>query len=87
MRQGPTLRFAPETDIRRAGLAAMNVPQRNEWQDRGMSDPPDDAAETPIKRALRLRRAATNAKPKPPRGGEFQRQQTAAPASESRNLG
>jgi hypothetical protein len=46
-----------------------------------MSDPPDDAAETPIQRALRLKRAAADAKPKPPRGGKFQRQQAAALAS------
>ena len=46
-----------------------------------MSDPPDEAAETPIQRALRLKRAAVSARPKPPRGGKFQRQQTAAPAS------
>jgi hypothetical protein len=38
-----------------------------------MSDPLDAAAETQIRRALRLKRAATNAKPKPPRGGKFQR--------------
>ena len=43
-----------------------------------MSDPPDDTAETPIQRALRLKQAAVDARPKPPRGGKFQRQQTAA---------
>jgi len=31
--------------------------------------------ETPIQRALRLKKAAIDAKPKPPRGGKFQRQQ------------
>lgn len=46
-----------------------------------MSEPPDAAAETPIQRALRLKRAADNARPKPPRGGKFQRQQTAALAT------
>jgi len=46
-----------------------------------MSDPPDAAAETPIQRALRLKRAATDARPRPPRGGNFQRQQAAALAS------
>jgi hypothetical protein len=46
-----------------------------------MSDPPDDAAETPIQRALRLKQATESARPKPPRGGKFQRQQTAALAS------
>jgi hypothetical protein len=45
-----------------------------------MSDPPD-ATETPIQRALRLKRAAIDAKAKPPRGGKFQRQQSAAVAS------
>jgi hypothetical protein len=44
-----------------------------------MSDPPD--AETPIQHALRLKRAATDARPRPPRGGKFQRRQTAALAS------
>ncbi len=34
--------------------------------------PPD---ETPIQRALRLKQAALDARPKPPRGGKFQRQQ------------
>jgi hypothetical protein len=46
-----------------------------------MSEPPDDAAdaaETPIQRALRLKQAAVDARPKPPRGGKFQRQQNAA---------
>ena len=45
-----------------------------------MSEPPHDAAaaETPIQRALRLKRAAADARPKPPRGGKFQRQQNAA---------
>ena len=44
-----------------------------------MSDPPDD--ETPIQRALRLKKAAIEARPKPPRGGKFQREQAAAIAS------
>ena len=44
-----------------------------------MSDPPD--AETPIQRALRLKKAAIEARPKPPRGGRFQREQAAALAS------
>lgn len=37
----------------------------------------DEAAqgETPIQRALRLKKAAIAAKPKPPRGGRFQRDQ------------
>ncbi len=41
-----------------------------------MSDPPDSAVETPIQRALRLKKAALDARPKPPRGGKFQREQT-----------
>ena len=44
-----------------------------------MSDPPDD--ETPMQRALRLKKAAIDARPKPPRGGKFQREQAAAVAS------
>ena len=47
-----------------------------------MSDPPD--AETPIQRALRLKRAATDARPKPPRGGKFQRQQAAVASGKSK---
>jgi hypothetical protein len=48
-----------------------------------MSDPKDAAPkdlgdETPIQRALRLKKAAIDAKPKPPRGGKFQRDQAAA---------
>ncbi len=46
-----------------------------------MSEPPDAETETPIQRALRLKQAAINARPKSPRGGKFQRQQTAALAS------
>lgn len=43
-----------------------------------MSARPEDPVpgnETPIQRALRLKKAAIDAKPKPPRGGKFQRQQ------------
>jgi hypothetical protein len=46
-----------------------------------MSEPPDDAGETSIQRALRLKKAAIEARPKPPRGGKFQREQAAALAS------
>ena len=42
---------------------------------------PTKAAETPIQRALRLKKAAIDARPKPPRGGRFQREQAAALAS------
>ncbi|MFN3558108.1 MAG: hypothetical protein ACK4UQ_02380 [Brevundimonas sp.] len=38
---------------------------------------PAPADETPIQRALRLKQAAINAKPKPPKGGRFQREQAA----------
>ena len=43
-----------------------------------MVDAPD---ETPLQRALRLKQAAIAAKPKPPRGGRFQRQQADAKAN------
>lgn len=42
----------------------------------------DDSAETPIRRALRLKQEAIAAKPKPPRGGRFQREQAARAATE-----
>jgi hypothetical protein len=42
-----------------------------------MSKPTDTAAETPIQRALRLKKAAIDSRPKPPRGGKFQREQAA----------
>jgi len=47
-----------------------------------MADPP---AETPIQRALRLKKAAQDAKPKPPRGGRFQREQAAAAQSSAKS--
>ena len=50
---------------------------------------PDDQApppdETPIQRALRLKKAAIAARPKPPRGGKFQREQAAAAQSSSKS--
>ena len=46
-----------------------------------MSEPPDETPETPMQRALRLKKAALDARPKPPRGGKFQREQAAALAS------
>jgi hypothetical protein len=50
-----------------------------------MPDQPDDPNETPIQRALRLKKAALEAKPTPPRGGKFQREQNAkAPVGKSR---
>ena len=46
-------------------------------------DPPP--GETPIQKALRLKQAALAAKPKPPRGGRFQREQAAAQRSASKS--
>ena len=37
--------------------------------------------ETPVQRALRLKQAKIDARPKPPRGGRFQREQSASIAS------
>ena len=50
-----------------------------------MTDQPEDPNETPIQRALRLKKAALAAKPQPPRGGRFQREQAAAAASNSKS--
>jgi hypothetical protein len=52
-----------------------------------MADTPDDApeGETPIQRALRLKKAAIAARPTPPRGGRFQREQAAAASSSSKS--
>jgi hypothetical protein len=51
-----------------------------------MTDTPDDDATlTPIQRALQMKQAAIDAKPKPPRGGRFQREQAAAALSSSRS--
>jgi len=53
-----------------------------------MADSPDDTTpsdETPIQRALRLKNAAIDAKPKAPRGGRFQREQAAAHQSSSKS--
>lgn len=58
-----------------------------------MTDEPQDApadeagpeGETPIQKALRLKKAAIDAKPKPPRGGRFQREQAAAARSSSKS--
>jgi len=47
--------------------------------------PPEIPGETPIQRALRLKKAAIAAKPQPPRGGRFQREQAAAAASNSKS--
>ena len=52
-----------------------------------MTDKPDESPpnETPIQRALRLKNAAIEARPKPPRGGRFQREQAAAAQSSSKS--
>ena len=39
------------------------------------------AEETPIQRALRLKQAIIDARPKPPRGGRFPREQAASIAA------
>lgn len=41
-----------------------------------MSDPPDERPETPIQRALRMKKAAREAQPKGP-ASDFKREQTA----------
>lgn len=49
---------------------------------------PEDAApenETPMQKALRLKKAVIAAKAKPPRGGRFQREQAAAHHSSSKS--
>lgn len=52
-----------------------------------MADTSDDAPanETPIQKALRLKKAAIAARPQPPRGGKFQREQAAAASSSSKS--
>lgn len=44
-----------------------------------------DTEETPMQKALRLKQAKIAAKPKPPRGGKFQREQAAAAHSASKS--
>jgi hypothetical protein len=46
-----------------------------------MNDRSDSSDETPIRKALRLKRAAEAARPAPPRGGRFQREQAAGIAA------
>ena len=58
--------------------AATGTPSTSD----GDSDLP---VETPIQKALRLKKAAIDAKPKPPRGGRFQREQAAAAHSSSKS--
>lgn len=53
-----------------------------------MSNPTEEAElpdETPMQKALRLKQEALNKRPKPPRGGRFQREQAAAHASASKS--
>jgi hypothetical protein len=49
-----------------------------------MTDQPDDPTETSIQKALRLKKAAIAAKPKPPRGGRHQREQAQVAAGKSK---
>jgi len=46
-----------------------------------MTDEPLDPNETPMQKALRLKQASIDAKPQPPRGGRFQREQAAGIAA------
>ena len=50
-----------------------------ESEDKAAAAPPAEPAgdETPVQRALRLKKAALEARAKPPRGGRFQREQAA----------
>ena len=50
-----------------------------------MPDEPKTPEETPIQRALRLKNEKIAARPKPPRGGRFQREQAAAANSTSKS--
>ncbi len=51
-----------------------------------MHDPTDGPpGETPIQKALRLKKAAIDQRPKPPRGGRFQAEQAAAHTSGSKS--
>lgn len=50
-----------------------------------MADQPEDTAqETPMQRALRLKKAASDPKRKPPRGGNLQREHAGQPAGQSK---
>jgi hypothetical protein len=50
-----------------------------------MDDPPNDAAETPMQRALRLKKAARDAQPKGAGGaGKLQRKSAAMPTGVSK---
>lgn len=47
---------------------------------RPAADPGDPPGETPAQKALRMKQAKLDARPKPPRGGRFQREQAAGVA-------
>ena len=52
--------------------------ERNDDEPAAAEPTPDaEAGETPAQKALRLRQAQLNSRPKPPRGGRFQREQAA----------
>jgi hypothetical protein len=50
-----------------------------------VADKPESSGETPIQRALRLKKAAQEAKPKPPGGGRLQDERAAAAQSSSKS--
>jgi hypothetical protein len=58
---------------------AMIEDDRSLSPDKGAPAIPED--ETPAQKALRLKNAKLDARPKPPRGGRFQREQNAKIAS------
>ena len=45
------------------------------------NDPIEPVAESPIQKAVRLKKATIDARPTPPKGGRFQREQAARIAS------
>ena len=49
-----------------------------------MTDPKDTAAETPMERALRMKKAAFDSKPKPPGGKVHPRQAAGMPSGSSK---
>jgi hypothetical protein len=50
-----------------------------------MADDSTTPTQSALQRALSLKKAALEAKPKPPRGGRFQREQAAAAQSSSKS--
>ena len=55
--------------------------ERNDDDPAALSSDEAVEGETPIQRALRLKRAIQDARPKPPRGGRVQREQAARVAT------